>query len=466
MSAPAAVPTEGLATAGAPILRVRGGSVRLGPREVLKGVSLAVDAGELVALVGPNGSGKTTLLRASIGLLPWSAGSSWLLGDRVEGLGLRERARRAAWAPQNESPAEDLPLEEYVALGRYPHQGSFGPETSADRAAVDEAIEESHLEGLRHQGVLRISGGELQRALYARVRAQGAPLLVFDEPTSHLDMNHQLGVMSSLRRFTKSGSGRGVLVSMHDLNLACLFADRIVWLSRGRVLADGPPAATIDPERIREVFGVAMEVHRLGSRVFVSPPLAQVPDVVRRLGAPRIHVVAGGGSGGPILSRLVESGYHATAGPLHMLDSDEELCDALAIVHPSEMPFSPISASTRARHRELLQAASVIVLAPILLGPGNLANLEDLLPFAGTRPTFLVGGSPEGRRDFCGGRGARVYEELRRAGAREIASAEELLSALESCPGTAGAAPPVTAALKGPPSDPSPSLPSREGGAP
>ncbi|EQD36707.1 iron compound ABC transporter, ATP-binding protein, partial [mine drainage metagenome] len=180
-------------------------TVELGGRSVLREISFALRPGEVLALVGPNGSGKTTLLRTAQGLVRPLSGEVRLFQRPVERWSFRERARLVAWVPQGEEPYENFTVEEFVTLGRYPTLGPFLPEGEADRQAVNDALREADLEPLRGSGILRISSGERQRALYARALAQGAPLLFLDEPTSHLDMAHQLEVFEQLDRFVSRG---------------------------------------------------------------------------------------------------------------------------------------------------------------------------------------------------------------------------------------------------------------------
>jgi iron complex transport system ATP-binding protein len=414
-----------------PGLTFDGVEVVLDGRAILSGVSFELEAGELLALVGPNGSGKTTLLRTALGLLSVSSGKVELAGRPVTGWSPRDRARVAAWVPQAEVPYENLRVRDYVGLGRYPHLRFLDREAEEDREATEQAIREADLSPLAERGILEISAGEKQRALYARARAQGAPLLLLDEPTSHLDMAHQLEVFSQLRRFVRGAPDRAVLTSVHDLNLACRFADRILWLHRGRAVALGTPAETVSPSRIREVFGVESTVERRGDKVIVLPLASLSSPPPPDAGALRVHLVLGGGTGLELVPSLLGAGFQLTVGPLNLLDGDAELCQRWNIPFPGEAPFSPIGPGCRERHRALLLNAEVAVLSRLAVGPGNLSNLEDLAGAARRLPVLVLGGSPgEESRDFTGGAADRLYGELRSAGARRVDSLPELLEAL------------------------------------
>ncbi len=413
----------------APPLSVRELTVRFGPREALSGVTLDVRAGEFLALAGPNGSGKTTLIRAVLGFAVPAAGSVTLLGDDIARLRPVERARRVAWVPQEEPVRDDVPLLDYVLYGRYAHRGMLEGETVEDRRLATRLLSEVGLADRAQDGVLSISGGERQRAILARAFAQEAPLLLLDEPTSHLDIAHQLDVLSRVRELAQT-RGTTVVAALHDLNLAARFADRIVVLSHGRVVANGPPREIISRELLRRVWGVSAELRRdprTGVPFLIPYPLPPEPRAPPgTLGT--VHLVGGGGAASSYLRALSEEGYRLTAGALHLFDTDCETAESLAIPFAEEVPFAPLGPEARERHRLLLEAAGAIVVAPFAVGPSNLANLEDLRPFAGRTPIWLVSVPPIETRDFADGRATAVYRELLAAGAREVESVDRLLA--------------------------------------
>lgn len=240
-------------------LRLREVHFSYGGPEVLAGVDLEVDAGELVAVLGPNGAGKTTLVRIATGGLTPSRGSVSLFGDALGELPRRERARRVAVVPQESRAVFDFTVREIVRMGRAPHLGLLGIEGPADREAAEEAMRETDLLGLADHRLAELSGGEKQRVLIARALAQGSPLLLLDEPTAYLDIRHRLEVYR-LARELRVSRGLTVLSVSHDINLAARFCPRVVLLHRGRVLADGPAAEVITAGNLREVYGAEVRV--------------------------------------------------------------------------------------------------------------------------------------------------------------------------------------------------------------
>ena len=433
-------------TSGPPAVRVANLGVTFGTRTALHAVDLSVNRGEFVALTGPNGSGKTTLLRTLLGFEEPGTGSVELFGSPVEGLSIRERARRVAWVPQSEPQRDDVPLLQYVLYGRYPFHGPLDRDSGGDRAVAMRILGAVGLADRAEDGILSISGGERQRAILARALAQETPLLLLDEPTTHLDIAHQLDLLTRVRSLARDRQVT-VIAALHDLNLAARYADRIVVLSRGRRVADGSPREVLSGELLARVWGVDADLavdgrtglpYLLPRRLVVDRPPAP-----GSLAPGPVHVVGGGGAAAPMLRILVDEGFRVTAGALHLLDTDAETAETLGIVAAVEGPFAPLGPETRARHRTLLEEARVIVVAPFAVGPSNLANLEDVRAFVPRIPTIVIDPPADRSLDFTGGLATAAREALRGQGAIFVADTaaalREVRSALAAWPGSASA---------------------------
>lgn len=222
------------------------------PRQALSGVSLTAPAGSLTAVVGPNGSGKSTLVRVLLRRLAPGNGHVEVDARPLATFDARELAQRVAVVPQRESAVFSLPVHEYVALGRYPHEGPWRSATRRDVALVEQAMSDAGVADLATRDILALSGGEWQRARIARALAQGGDAPVLDEPTTFLDVGHEMGMFelfSSLARH-----GRAVLVISHQLNLIARFADAMVLLHEGQVASAGPPRVVMQATTLERVY--------------------------------------------------------------------------------------------------------------------------------------------------------------------------------------------------------------------
>ena len=243
-----------------------------GGAPALSGVSLTVEAGSLLAVLGPNGSGKSTLMRALLGVVPVESGTALIDGRPVASWNRPELARSVGAVAQTESIAFPISVRELVAMGRYPHSGPLSPETDEDRAAIREALDACDLGRLAHRDATTLSGGEFQRARIARALAQKPKALLLDEPTSSLDVRHQMAILELLRR--SADAGMAVLVVTHGLDLAAQFSDRLLLLSEGAVAAAGRPEEVLREETLSDVYGWPISVH--------ADPESGIPRVMPR----------------------------------------------------------------------------------------------------------------------------------------------------------------------------------------
>jgi iron complex transport system ATP-binding protein len=227
-------------------------------RALVEEASFALEPGTLTMLIGPNGAGKSTLLRLALGLLAPHAGEALIGGRDARSLSPGERARLASYLPQARPLVWPQPVHDIVALGRFAHGAAPGRLGPADAAAVARAIAACDLEELAERPADTLSGGEISRVHLARALAAEAPVLVADEPVAALDPRYQHEVLRIFAGAARGGAA--VLTVIHDLALAARYADRLLWMQGGRIVADGTPAATLTPERLRTVFGIAASV--------------------------------------------------------------------------------------------------------------------------------------------------------------------------------------------------------------
>lgn len=236
-------------------VRYHGAKVR-----ALDGVSLEAREGSMTAVAGPNGSGKSTLVRALLRRQRLESGSITIDGDDITQLESQEIARRVAVAPQREEPAFPMRVEEYVALGRYPRLGLWRSASSQDTSAVESAMERAGVADFADRSIDALSGGEWQRVRIARALAQEARALVLDEPTTFLDLSHEMSLFELLHSLAHEGMA--VMIVSHQLNLLARFASVVILLDRGKVAAAGPPETVMRAPLLEQVYDWPLVITR------------------------------------------------------------------------------------------------------------------------------------------------------------------------------------------------------------
>jgi cobalamin transport system ATP-binding protein len=228
-------------------------------RKALEDLSLAVNPGEILAVIGPNGAGKSTLIRVLSGALPHYQGSVRVDGNDTRGMTTAQRARRLAVVPQARNMPPAFTVYQSVLMGRTPYLGWLGQVGSKDRQLARLALERTCCLDLADRMVGEISGGEQQRVLLARALAQDTPVLLLDEPTTHLDLQHQSGLLNLVRDLANKQQ-LAVLMALHDLNLASIYADRVALLVEGRLMAIGIPHEVLTEQTLTEVYHVPVHI--------------------------------------------------------------------------------------------------------------------------------------------------------------------------------------------------------------
>ncbi len=395
-------------------------SAGYGGRPVIQAVHLALQPGEMVGLIGPNGCGKSTLLRALSGTLSPLSGEVRLDERPLSSLSSRFRAQSIAFVPQQEVATFDFTVLEVVLMGRYAYRKN-GAISQEDYRHARRALAEADILHLSSRSVTKLSGGEYRRALLARALAQDAPLLLLDEPTAHLDITHQIELLTLVRaRCLSSDTPIGALAALHDLNQAAEFCQRLILMKSGAIVAEGSPEEVMTTDNLRNLYDADTQIGR--NPATGSPMLLALHPAKERgelPNAPRVHVICGGGSGAVILGSLVRAGYRVTTGVLNRLDTDQLTAEALGLRTSLEAPYSPFSAAACEEAEALMEQAETIIIAPAPFGHGNIANLELAVEaFNQRKQVIIIGDDDIAARDFTGGSAARMLRFLMESGAK------------------------------------------------
>ncbi len=411
-------------------------------------VNLNVHSGEMVGLLGPNGSGKTTLLRLMSGVLRPQQGSIWLENRDLRHWGRRGAAQHIAVVPQELHMPFAFTVEDMVSLGRTPFISFLGSQGKRDFHIIQQAMNSAGITPLAHRVFNELSGGERQRVMVAMALAQQPKILLLDEPTSHLDIRYQIEILELAQQLNRE-THVTVIAAMHDLNLAARYFPRLLLFQRG-IVADGGPAEVLESGLLSRVYGVNVQVGILSGAEHLSvlPPGSESINREhdpRHL--PKVHVIAGGGSGSILMRALADAAIPFTAGALNIGDSDHTLALRLAARVITEQPYAPISSQAIAQVRDSLAQASALILCPTPIGPGNLALLQEAVQAAqhGLPVILLAIQNPPqnippasfitqretilhtdiASRDYTGGPGLQLLDQLMAAGAIVVDSVAE-----------------------------------------
>nr|WP_254862632.1 ATP-binding cassette domain-containing protein [Halovivax gelatinilyticus] len=336
-------------------------TVAFGTRPVLESISTSIDPGGFVGLVGPNGAGKTTLLRAISGVKEPDSGSVFVDGIDVSACSSRESSRLVSVVPQDTSLSFSFSVRHLVEMGRTPYRSRFSPPTVEDRQLVDQALERTQTKHLATRNVDELSGGERQRVVLARALAQDTPVILLDEPTANLDVNHQVEVLGLAQSLVDSG--KTVVAAIHDLDLAARFCDELIVLAGGDILERGPPSDVLDTEVLERAYGTAGSISI--NPVTWTPAVTAISNDDREVNVPgRIHVVGTGDAAARMVSTIHGAGSTCTIGPVPRGDAAAVTAEHLGIDTISVDPFSSITERTRSRLESITGDADVTVLVP------------------------------------------------------------------------------------------------------
>jgi len=411
------------------MLKVSNISCSLNGKKILRNISFELFSGDCLGLVGPNGAGKTTLLRLISGLILPDEGRILIEGEDVRLLNRHRLSQKLAIVPQNTYISFPFSAFEVVLMGRHPYLGRFEREKREDLEKVEECMRLTKTWHLRNKRVTEISGGELQRVIIAQALAQDTPLLLLDEPTSHLDINNELEILEIISRLNKD-KDKGVILVSHDLNLAARYCERLILLKEGKIFAEGKVEEVLTPENIRSVYhlNALVKKHPLTGFVYTLPiSLLKGEEKEGKKG--RVHLIGGGGSASRIAKKLLDEGYNVSLGVVNVFDADFETAKAFGIPCVAEAPFSPITEESHRKNINLISESKLVILCNTPFGKGNLLNLKAALwalEKGGIKVLIHNAISIE-KRDYTKGEAQKIFYTLIKKGAHVLEKEEDII---------------------------------------
>lgn len=406
-------------------LRINNIACRYDAANVLENIDFSAKGGDFIGVVGPNASGKSTLLKSISKVLKPYTGVVLLNERDVHTLKSAEIAKNLAVVPQESVISFAFTALEVVLMGRTPHLNRFEMESTQDLIIAQKSMELTNTWYLAERPIDTLSGGEKQRIIIARALTQEPRVLLLDEPTDHLDINHQIEILDLIKRLSKEKE-MVVIGVFHDLNIVSQYCDRLILLHKGRIFAAGGAGDVLTGENIEKVYGVKVTVKEddVSGKLLIHP---QRKRMIKEAKA-KVHVIAGSGSAVSLMNELVENGYNVSLGVINIGDSDYVAAKALEQDIVEEKPFSPITKENYEKNLELIKQADYVILTNIPIG---FANIKNLKAAGEAQNLIIVEKEPIEKRDYTKGEATKLYHELK-ANATLVKNSHGVLDTLKS----------------------------------
>ncbi len=406
-------------------LRINNIACRYDAANVLENIDFSAKGGDFIGVVGPNASGKSTLLKSISKVLKPYTGVVLLNERDVHTLKSAEIAKNLAVVPQESVISFAFTALEVVLMGRTPHLNRFEMESTQDLIIAQKSMELTNTWYLAERPIDTLSGGEKQRIIIARALTQEPRVLLLDEPTDHLDINHQIEILDLIKRLSKEKE-MVVIGVFHDLNIVSQYCDRLILLHKGRIFAAGGAGDVLTGENIEKVYGVKVTVKQddISGKLLIHP---QRKRMIKEAKA-EVHVIAGSGSAVSLMNELVDNGYNVSLGVINIGDSDYVAAKALELDIVEEKPFCPIGEKNYEKNLKLIKQADYVILTNIPIG---FANIKNLKAAGEAQNLIIVEKEPIEKRDYTKGEASELYHELK-ANATLVKNSHGVLDTLKS----------------------------------
>lgn len=372
---------------------------------ILKNISLKINKGEFIGLIGPNGAGKTTLLKCINGIN--KADGQINIKDRsLTKLSQKKIAREVALMHQDTNITFPFPSIDVVLAGRYPYLGFTKGESIEDYNIARKYMDYTGTLKFENQPITKVSGGERQRILFAKILTQETDIILLDEPTANLDIAYEEQIFTYCREMCSIG--KTVIAAVHDLKIASKYCSRLILLKDGEIIADGSVEEVLTSENLSRAYGVNALVYR--NRVTGLLDF-YIQGFEHKKEKKRMHIIGGGGSASGVMRQLFERGYDITTGVLTYGDSDLTCAEIFGIKPVANNPFSEICDESLNKNIECIKEAEITILCNMPFGIYNIRNLEAAR--YASNLIIIEDDNPE-NRDFTGGKALEIYDELKK----------------------------------------------------
>ena len=403
---------------------------------VLKNLNFEIKKNSFISILGPNGAGKSTIVNLMSKVLTGYNGEILIEGNNIRDLSQIEIAKNIAVVPQSTSIGFNFSVLETVMLGRYPYLSRFKSESQEDYKIVNEVMKLTRTEIFKDKNYNELSGGEKQRVIIAQTLVQDSPIIILDEPTSHLDINFQIEFMELFFSLFKKNK-KTIIGIFHDINLAIQYSEKIMLLKDGGIFCYGNVEEVITRTNMMSVFNSDVYIGKnpFTGKLYVSPnfnlQFVHTNEIIKE--EIKVHVIGGGGAASPILNMLHNSGYIVSTGVVNNLDTDLNTAEQLGITFINEAPFSPISEEAYLRNLELIKTSDFVILPCVEFGNGNFLNLSAALEAIHLgKKVIVINTTDINTRDYVNGKAILLYLEILSGNAVVLNNNDEILNILET----------------------------------
>jgi len=412
------------------ILTIKNLSFAYDGSNVIDNISFDVVSGCFLSILGPNGSGKSTLINLISKVLKNYRGKIIINDSNIENLNSKEIAKLIAVVPQYSDAGFNFLVGELILMGRFPYVSRFGREKKQDFDIVETVMEKTKTLPLYKKRFNELSGGEKQRVIIAQALVQDTPIILLDEPTSHLDINFQIEIMDLFYELN-ADEGKTIIGVFHDINLAANYSKKAILLKNGTIYGYGEINDIITKDNVKKVFNSDIYVSKnpFTGKLYISPtfnPVFETPAGARDV---KVHIIGGGGAASPIINLLYSRGYTVSCGVVNNFDTDLNTSEMLGISYVSEAPFSPISLYSQNKNLEFIKSSEIVILPEIEFGHGNFSNLVSVKEAQELgKKIIVIEGKRIKDRDHTGGKAEKIYNRILRDGALVVKDISEIFN--------------------------------------